>query len=68
MKANEFLDQKRKEQKRSMNWLAEELDIPYSTLRSRFKTDTLHIYDMINAARVLHFDLSELKKINYNKR
>lgn len=64
MKVNEFLDQKRKEQKRSMNWLAEELDIPYSTLRSRFKTDTLHAYDIIKAAKVLHFDLGELKQIN----
>jgi hypothetical protein len=64
MKVNEFINQKRKEQKRSMNWLAEELEVPYSTLRSRFKTDTLHAYDIINAARVLHFDLNELKQIN----
>lgn len=60
MRANEFLDQKLNEQKRSLNWLANELKVPYSTLRSRLQTDTLRVYDLIKASKVLHFELNEL--------
>ncbi|WP_310877086.1 hypothetical protein [Priestia megaterium] len=63
MKINEFVNKKMKDQQRNMSWLADKLDVSYPTLYSRFKADNLQSYDLVKAAKVLNFDLNELKDL-----
>ena len=63
MNVSEWLDLKIKEQGRSQKWIAEQLNINYSTLTSYGKKSPIPLESFIKISILLDLDLEEIKEL-----
>ncbi|MBE6065911.1 hypothetical protein [Clostridium cochlearium] len=65
MNVNEWLELKIKEQGRNKKWIAEQLNIKYTTLNSYWQKNQMPLDSIVNIGKLLELDLNEIKQLRF---